>query len=85
MNINDIDWLIPHQANTRIIHSVAKRLSIPIEKVIITLQKHGNTSAASIPLALDEGINSGKISSGDTILMLGFGAGFTWGTMIITL
>ena len=85
ININDIDWLIPHQANTRIIHSVAKRLSIPIEKVIITLQKHGNTSAASIPLALDEGINSGKISSGDTILMLGFGAGFTWGTMIITL
>ena len=85
ININDIDWLIPHQANTRIIHSVAKRLSIPIEKVIITLQKHGNTSAASIPLALDEGINSGKINSGDTILMLGFGAGFTWGTMIIKL
>jgi len=85
MNINDIDWLIPHQANTRIIHSVAKRLGIPIEKVIITLSHHGNTSAASIPLALDEGINSGKIDSGDTILMLGFGAGFTWGTMIIKL
>ena len=85
ININDIDWLIPHQANTRIIHSVAKRLSIPIEKVIITLQKHGNTSAASIPLALDEGINSGIISSGDTIHMLGFGAGLTWGTMINTL
>ena len=85
MTANDIDWFIPHQANTRIIHSVSKRLGIPIEKVIITLPYHGNTSAASIPLALDEAIDSGKINQGDTILMQSFGAGFTWGTMIITL
>jgi len=85
MTANDIDWFIPHQANTRIIHSVSKRLGIPIEKVIITLPYHGNTSAASIPLALDEAIDSGKINQGDTILMQSFGAGFTWGTMIIKL
>jgi len=80
---DDIDWYIPHQANERIITAVASRLDIPMKKVILTLSEHGNTSAASIPLALDHGIHSGRIMSGDTILMQSFGAGFTWGTMIL--
>ena len=83
MDPNDIDWYIPHQANERIITAVASRLDIPMKKVILTLSEHGNTSAASIPLALDHGIHSGKIKSGETILMQSFGAGFTWGTMIL--
>ena len=75
---NEIDWFIPHQANIRIMDTVAKRLRIPKEKVIITVHKYGNTSAASIPTALDEGVRSGKIQRGDLILTSSFGAGFTW-------
>ena len=82
---DDIDWFIPHQANIRIIQAVAKRLDMPMEKVIVTLSKHGNTSAASIPLALDEAITDGRISKGDRILLQSFGAGFTWGTVLLTL
>ena len=82
---DDIDWFIPHQANIRIIQAVAKRLDMPMEKVIVTLSEHGNTSAASIPLALDEAITDGRISKGDRILLQSFGAGFTWGTVLLTL
>jgi 3-oxoacyl-[acyl-carrier-protein] synthase-3 len=79
---NEIDWFIPHQANIRIMDTVAKRLRIPKEKVIITVHKYGNTSAASIPTALDEGVRSGKIQRGDLILTSSFGAGFTWGAAL---
>ena len=82
---DDIDWFIPHQANIRIIQAVAKRLDMPMEKVIVTLSEHGNTSAASIPLALDKAITDGRISKGDRILLQSFGAGFTWGTVLLTL
>ena len=85
LTADDIDWLIPHQANIRIIQAVAKRLGMPMEKVIVTLAEHGNTSAASIPLALDKAITDGRISKGDKILLQGFGAGFTWGTALLTL
>jgi 3-oxoacyl-[acyl-carrier-protein] synthase-3 len=79
---NEIDWFIPHQANIRIMDTVAKRLRIPKEKVIITVHKYGNTSAASIPTALDEGVRGGKIQRGDLILTSSFGAGFTWGAAL---
>lgn len=82
---NDIDWLIPHQANIRIISSVSERLAIPQEKVIITLDHHGNTSAASIPLALSENIHSGKIKKGDLLVLTAMGAGFTWGAAVVRL
>lgn len=80
----DIDWLIPHQANMRIIQSLAKRLDLPMEKVILTIEEHANTSAASIPLALDHGIRSGKIQRGDLLLMDAFGAGLAWGGALVT-
>jgi 3-oxoacyl-[acyl-carrier-protein] synthase III len=77
----DIDWLIPHQANMRIIQSAAKRLKMPMEKVIINLDKYGNTSSASIPLALEEAVRDGRIKKGDLVLMVGFGAGLTWASV----
>jgi 3-oxoacyl-[acyl-carrier-protein] synthase-3 len=80
---SSIDWLVPHQANIRIIHATAKRLGIPIDKVIITLQDHGNTSAASVPMALDVAIRDGRIRRGDLILLETFGGGFTWGSSLI--
>ena len=83
MTADDIDWFIPHQANIRIIQAVSKRLNISEDKVVISLTNHGNTSAASIPLALDQSIREGKIKNGDTILLQSFGAGFTWGTVIL--
>jgi 3-oxoacyl-[acyl-carrier-protein] synthase-3 len=79
---DEIDWFIPHQANIRIMETVARRLGIPLEKVIVTVHKHGNTSAASIPTALDEAVRSGKIQRGDLILTSSFGAGFTWGAAL---
>ncbi|MBP2634821.1 MAG: fabH [Firmicutes bacterium] len=79
----DINCLVPHQANLRIIQSAAKRLGLPLEKVVINLDKYGNTSAASIPLALDEGVKSGRIKNGDVIAIVGFGGGLTWGAGII--
>lgn len=79
-----IDWLIPHQANLRIIQSVAKRLKLPIEKVILTLETHGNTSSASIPLALDQGIRDGRIQRGHTLLLDAIGGGMAWGASLIT-
>lgn len=80
---SDIDWLIPHQANMRIITATAKRLNLPIERVILTIEHHGNTSAASIPLALDYGIRSGKIKRGETLLLEAFGAGLAWGSALL--
>jgi 3-oxoacyl-[acyl-carrier-protein] synthase-3 len=80
---SDIDWLVPHQANRRIIDSTAQKLSLPPEKVIITVSEHGNTSAASIPLALAQGIKDGRIKKGQLILMEAMGAGLTWGAALL--
>ena len=79
----DIDWLIPHQANIRIMQSTAKKLKLPLEKLIVTVDQHGNTSAASIPLALDVSVRSGKIKKGDTLMLEGVGGGFTWGAVLL--
>ncbi len=79
----DIDWLIPHQANIRIMQSTAKKLKMPLEKLIVTVDQHGNTSAASIPLALDVSVRSGKIKKGDTLMLEGVGGGFTWGAVLL--
>lgn len=79
----DIDWLIPHQANLRIMHSTAKKLKLPLEKLIVTVDEHGNTSAASIPLALDEAVRSGKVKKGDILMLEGVGGGFTWGAVLL--
>jgi 3-oxoacyl-[acyl-carrier-protein] synthase-3 len=81
----DIDWMIPHQANIRIMQSTAKKLKLPMDKVIVTVDQHGNTSAASIPLALDFGVRNGKIKPGQTLLLEGVGGGFTWGAVILNL
>jgi len=78
-----IDWLIPHQANIRILQSTARRLDLPMEKVIVTVERHGNTSAASIPLALDDAVRAGIIRRGDTLLLEGVGGGFTWGAALL--
>ena len=83
LSIEHVDWLLLHQANVRILNAVASRLTIPKDKLISNLEKYGNTSAASIPLALDEAIRDCKVSSGDLIVMSGFGAGLTWGTLIL--
>ncbi|XP_019442266.1 PREDICTED: 3-oxoacyl-[acyl-carrier-protein] synthase 3 A, chloroplastic-like [Lupinus angustifolius] len=82
LSVSSIDWLLLHQANERIIDAVANRLEVPSEKLIKNLENYGNTSAASIPLALDEGVRSGKIKEGQTIASAGFGAGLTWGSAI---
>ena len=79
----DIDWLIPHQANIRIMQSTAKKLKLAMDKVIVTVGAHGNTSAASIPLALDHGVRSGQIRPGQTLLLEGVGGGFTWGAVLL--
>ncbi|MBI4987410.1 MAG: ketoacyl-ACP synthase III [Rhodocyclales bacterium] len=78
-----IDWLIPHQANIRIIQSTAKKLGLPMEKIITTVDRHGNTSAASIPLALDTAVRDGRIKRGDTLMLEGVGGGFTWGAVLL--
>jgi 3-oxoacyl-[acyl-carrier-protein] synthase-3 len=79
----DVDWLIPHQANIRIMTSTARRLKLPLERLIETVDEHGNTSAASVPLALDVGVRSGRIRRGDTVLLEGVGGGFTWGAVLL--
>ncbi|MEM8859714.1 MAG: beta-ketoacyl-ACP synthase III [Chloroflexota bacterium] len=85
MTMDDIDWIIPHQANLRIIQSAARDMQVPMDKFVINLDKYGNTSSASVPLALYEGIESGKIKPTDTVLMVAFGAGLTWGAAVIEL
>ena len=79
----DIDWLIPHQANLRIMQSTAKKLKLPLERLIVTVDQHGNTSAASIPLALDHAVRGGRIQRGDTLMLEGVGGGFTWGAVLL--
>ena len=79
----DIDWLIPHQANIRIMQSTARKLKLPPEKLVVTVDQHGNTSAASIPLALDAWVRNGKIRKGDTLMLEGVGGGFTWGAVLL--
>ena len=79
----DIDWLIPHQANIRIMQGTAKKLKLPLDKLVVTVDEHGNTSAASIPLALDAAVRSGKIKRGDTLMLEGVGGGFTWGAVLL--
>lgn len=79
----DIDWLIPHQANIRIMQSTARKLKLPLEKLVVTVDQHGNTSAASIPLALDAAVRGGKIKKGDTLMLEGVGGGFTWGAVLL--
>jgi 3-oxoacyl-[acyl-carrier-protein] synthase-3 len=83
MTPNDLTWMVPHQANIRIISAVAKRINLPMSKVILTLDKHGNTSAASIPLALDVAVRDGRIKKGDSLLFEGIGGGFSWGSVLV--
>jgi 3-oxoacyl-[acyl-carrier-protein] synthase-3 len=85
MTVSDVDWLIPHQANVRILDATARRLGLPPEKLVVTVDHHGNTSAASVPLALDEFVRAGKIRAGHRVLMEGVGGGFTWGASLATL
>ena len=80
---SDIDWLIPHQANIRIIAATAKKLKMSMDQVVVTVDQHGNTSAASVPLALDHAVRSGKIKRGETLLLEAFGGGFTWGSVLV--
>jgi 3-oxoacyl-[acyl-carrier-protein] synthase-3 len=82
MRTSDIDWLIPHQANIRIIQATARKLNLPMDRVVVTVGDHGNTSAASIPLALDTAVRDGRIRRGETLLMEAFGGGFTWGSVL---
>ena len=81
----DIDWLIPHQANIRIMQSTARKLKLSMDKVVVTVDQHGNTSAASIPLALDHGVRTGQVKKGETLLLEGVGGGFTWGAVLLKL
>jgi 3-oxoacyl-[acyl-carrier-protein] synthase-3 len=83
MSKSDIDWLVPHQANIRIINATAKKLGMSLDNVVVTVDRHGNTSAASIPLAFDEAVRDGRINPGDTVLMEAFGGGFTWGSVLL--
>ena len=83
MQKSDIDWLVPHQANTRIINATAKKLGMSMDNVVVTVHEHGNTSAASVPLALNEAVRDGRIKRGETILLEAFGGGFTWGSALI--
>jgi 3-oxoacyl-[acyl-carrier-protein] synthase-3 len=85
MRLEDIDWLIPHQANVRILEATARKLGLPREKLVITVDHHGNTSAASVPLALDEYVRAGTIRPGHRLLLQGVGGGFTWGSSVVTL
>ncbi len=80
---SDIDWLIPHQANLRIIEATAKRLEMPMDRVIVTVDRHGNTSSGSVPLALDEAVRSGRVQRGQLVLLEAFGGGFTWGSALL--
>jgi 3-oxoacyl-[acyl-carrier-protein] synthase-3 len=83
LNINDIDWFVPHQANKRILEAVSKKVGLSKDKVIITVDKHANTSAASIPLAINDAVEEGKIKPGDLVLLEAMGGGFSWGSTLI--
>jgi 3-oxoacyl-[acyl-carrier-protein] synthase-3 len=79
----DVDWLIPHQANIRIMQSTARRLKLDPARLVVTVDQHGNTSAASVPLALDHAVRSGQVRRGDTVMLEGVGGGFTWGAVLL--
>ncbi len=83
MSGSDIDWMVPHQANIRIIEATAKKLGMTLDNVVVTVANHGNTSAASIPLALDTAVRDGRIKPGQTVIMEAIGGGFTWGASLI--
>ena len=83
MQKSDVDWLVPHQANIRIINATAKKLNMSIDNVVVTVDEHGNTSAASVPLALDIAVRDGRIQKGQTVLLEAFGGGFTWGSALL--
>ena len=83
MQKSDVDWLVPHQANIRIINATARKLKMSMDQVVVTVQEHGNTSAGSVPLALDTAIHDGRIKRGDTLLLEAFGGGFTWGSTLL--
>ena len=83
MKKSDIDWLVPHQANIRIITATARKLKMSMEHVVVTVNKHGNTSAASVPLALDVAVRDGRIKRGELLLLEAFGGGFTWGSVLV--
>ncbi len=83
LTADDIDWFVPHQANKRIITQTARKLGLPMEKVVLTVERHGNTSAASVPLALDEAVRDGRIKQGDMVLLEAMGGGFTWGAALV--
>lgn len=83
MDKSEIDWLIPHQANVRIIQAVAKRLGLPMERVVLTIEEHGNTSSASIPLALDAAVQKGQVKPGDVLMLEAFGGGLAWGSALV--
>ena len=85
MRLEDVDWLIPHQANLRILEATAKRLGLPRERLVVTVDKHANTSAASVPLALDEYVRAGRIKAGHRVMLQGVGGGFTWGASLVTM
>jgi len=85
MKLEDIDWLIPHQANVRILEATAKRMGLPRERLVVTVDHHANTSAASVPLALDEYVRAGKIKAGHRVMLQGVGGGFTWGASLVTM
>ena len=85
MRLEDIDWLIPHQANLRILEATARKLGLPLDKLVVTVDHHGNTSAASVPLALDEYVRAGRIRAGHRVMMQGVGGGFTWGATLATM
>lgn len=84
MKKSDVDWLVPHQANIRIINATARKLDMGMDKVVVTVDQHGNTSAASVPLALDTAVRDGRIKRGETLLLEAFGGGFTWGSVLLT-
>ena len=83
MDKSQVDWLIPHQANIRIIEATARKLGLDMERVVITVDRHGNTSAASVPLALDTAVRDGRVQRGDVLLLEAFGGGFTWGSALV--
>ncbi len=83
MKESQVDWLVPHQANLRIISAVAKRLNLPMERVVVNIDRVGNTSSASVPIALDEAVRDGRIKRGEVLLLESFGGGFTWGSALI--
>jgi 3-oxoacyl-[acyl-carrier-protein] synthase III len=85
IELSEVDWLIPHQANVRILEATAKKLGLPLDRLVVTVDHHGNTSAASVPLALDEWVRNGRIRTGHRVLMQGVGGGFTWGAALVTM